>query len=74
MMQVIPQWWWACSSTCREPHVDLDNWEPRAIVLMHFIRGAKCGIMVPLETDHLLQDLFSAIYCFMLSYIYMRTI
>lgn len=54
--------------------MDLDNWEPRAIVLMHFIRGAECGIMVPLETDHLLQDLSSAICCFMLSYIYMRTI
>lgn len=36
MMQVIPQWWWACLSTSREPHVDLDNWKPRAIVLMHF--------------------------------------
>lgn len=75
MMQVIPQWWWACQSTYRgEPHVDLDHWKLWAIMLMHYIRGAKCGIMVSQETNHLLEDLFSAIYCFMLSYIYMRKI
>lgn len=38
--------------------MDLDNWEPREIVLMHYIRGAKCGMLASLETRHYLGPLF----------------
>lgn len=47
--------------------MDLDNWKPRAIVLMHYIPGAKCGIMVSLETNQ--SSPLGPLFCYLLFHV-----
>lgn len=54
--------------------MDSDHWQLKAIVLRHHIGGAKRGMLVSLETCHLIYGLVSAVHCFGLSYIYMGKI
>lgn len=44
--------------------MDSDHGQLKAIVLRHYIRGAKRGLLVSLETCPLIWGLFSAVHLF----------